>query len=91
MYICNSAHRVSRPPGTGSVGDSVGEGQSRGLRIQVCLPRISQLRFHNDRRQLCGSFAIRPRHNPTWRRCHLTSLSFLHAAVPVLPHCVSFE
>jgi len=27
MYICNPAHRVSRPRGTGSVGDSVGEGQ----------------------------------------------------------------
>ena len=26
IYICNPAHRVSRPRGTGSVGDSVGEG-----------------------------------------------------------------
>ena len=27
IHICNPAHRVSRPRGTGSVGDSVGEGQ----------------------------------------------------------------
>ena len=27
MYICNPAHRVSRPRGTGSVGDRVGEGE----------------------------------------------------------------
>ena len=26
IYICNPGHRVSRPRGTGSVGDSVGEG-----------------------------------------------------------------
>ena len=26
MYVCNPAHRVSRPRGAGSVGDSVGEG-----------------------------------------------------------------
>jgi len=26
MYVCNPGHRVSRPRGTGSVGDSVGEG-----------------------------------------------------------------
>jgi hypothetical protein len=26
-YICNPGHRVSRPRGTGSVGDSVGEGK----------------------------------------------------------------
>ena len=29
IYICNPAHRVSRPRGTGSVGDSVGEGMRR--------------------------------------------------------------
>ena len=28
MY-CNPGHRVSRPRGTGSVGDSVGEGGKR--------------------------------------------------------------
>ena len=28
IYICNPAHRVSRPRGTGSVGDSVGEGRT---------------------------------------------------------------
>jgi len=27
IYICNPAHRVSRPRGTGSVGDGVGEGR----------------------------------------------------------------
>ena len=27
IYICNPGHRVSRPRDTGSVGDSVGEGQ----------------------------------------------------------------
>ena len=26
IYVCNPAHRVSRPRGTGSVGDGVGEG-----------------------------------------------------------------
>ena len=26
VYICNPGHRVSRARGTGSVGDSVGEG-----------------------------------------------------------------
>ena len=30
IYICNPAHRVSRPRGTGSVGDSVGEGKQKG-------------------------------------------------------------
>ena len=30
IYIYIPGHRVSRPPGTGSVGDSVGE----GVRIQ---------------------------------------------------------
>ena len=29
-HICNPAHRVSRPRGTGSVGDSVGEGTPSG-------------------------------------------------------------
>ena len=29
MYICNPGHRVSRPRGTGSVDDSVGEGRAR--------------------------------------------------------------
>ena len=34
VCICNPAHRVSRPRGTGSVGDSVGEGakESEGAR-----------------------------------------------------------
>jgi hypothetical protein len=27
IYICNPGNRVSRPRGTGSVGDSVGEGR----------------------------------------------------------------
>ena len=30
IYICNPGHRVSRPRGTGSVGDSVGEGSPLG-------------------------------------------------------------
>ena len=28
IYVCSPGHRVSRPRGTGSVGDSVGEGLS---------------------------------------------------------------
>ena len=35
IYICNPGHRVSRPRGTGSVGDSVGEGrESKGEELQ---------------------------------------------------------
>ena len=42
LYICKPAHRVSRPRGTGSVGDSVGEGRrmrQRCARTQTCMLR----------------------------------------------------
>ena len=38
IYICNPGHRVSRPQGTGSVGDSVGEGCQHSLHHTALSP-----------------------------------------------------
>ena len=50
MYICNPGHRVSRPRGTGSVGDSVGEGtkaqDSGSCRVLVLVPTTREHRLH---------------------------------------------
>ena len=53
IYICNPAHRVSRPRGTGSVGDSVGEGaelhrQTQNL-VYVCACQVCKhMKLVND-------------------------------------------
>ena len=49
MYICNPGHRVSRPRGTGSVGDSVGEGNSNAYvcNMHVCYMYVCYMYVSN--------------------------------------------
>jgi hypothetical protein len=42
-HICNPAHRVSRPRGTGSVGNSVGEGQQPAASAYARAPPLANI------------------------------------------------
>ena len=53
IYICNPGHRVSRPQGTGSVGDSVGEGACVCIDINVDRYLVGMALRHSGGKKAC--------------------------------------